>query len=98
VDDRDYNSVSEHEVHIVNREKVTVRGVIQVESFDDQEVMMDTEFGALTVRGDDLKIKQLDVDDGSFSVEGLVHGLQYSANVGARTKFKGKGLFERLFR
>ncbi|MCR4397569.1 MAG: sporulation protein YabP [Firmicutes bacterium] len=98
MEDRDYDLAKDHEVHVFNREKVTIRGVVQVESFDDQEVMMDTEYGALTVRGEDLKIKQLDVEEGSFSVEGLVHGLQYSPNLGSRGKHKGKGLFERLFR
>ena len=75
-----------------------MRGVLQVESFDDQEVTMDTEYGALTVRGEDLKIRQLDVDDGSFSVEGLVHGFQYSPSLGSKGRHRGKGLFERLFR
>lgn len=98
MDDKDLDLEKDHEVNIINREKVMVRGVLQVDSFDDQEVVMDTDYGLLTVRGEDLKIKQLDVDDGSFSVEGLVHGLQYSPSVGSKGKYKGKGLFERLFR
>ncbi len=98
MNDKDFDLARDHEVHITNRERVMVRGVLQVESFDDQEVVMDTDYGLLTVRGEDLKIKQLDVDDGSFSVEGLVHGFQYSPSLGSKGRHKGKGLFERLFR
>ncbi|NPV71083.1 MAG: sporulation protein YabP [Firmicutes bacterium] len=98
MDDRDFDLAKDHEIHVVNREKITIRGVLRVESFDDQEIVMDTDYGALTVRGEELTIKQLDVDDGSFSVDGLVHGFQYSPDVGSRSKRKGKGILERLFR
>ena len=98
MEDRDFDLAKDHEIHVVNRERITVRGVLRVESFDDQEIVMDTDYGALTVHGEDLTIKQLDVEDGSFAVDGLVHGFQYSADVGSRTRRKGKGILERLFR
>jgi len=85
-----------HEVLIVNREQVTIRGVLHVDSFDDQEIILDTDLGTLIVRGEDLHIKQLNLDDGSFSVEGLISGIQYTAGKAKGTK--GKGLLDRLLR
>lgn len=86
----------EHEVMIHNREKVTIRGVLHVESFDDHEVILDTELGTMTLRGENLHIRQLDLDSGSFAVEGRVVGLQYTDGRDARDR--GKGFLEKLLR
>ena len=99
MEDKDFRGLGEHEIRIINREAVTVKGVVHVESSDDQEVVLDTDLGLLTVRGEDLQIKQLNVDDGSFSLEGTINGLQYTQGGGARSKAKGgKGFLDRLLR
>jgi len=90
----------EHQVQIVNRERVLITGVLHVDSFDDQEVILDTDLGVLTIRGEDLHIRELSLEQGSFAVDGGIMGLQYSA--AARGK-KGKGsrrggLLDRLLR
>jgi len=88
-----------HEVTIVNREQMTIRGVLRVDSFDDQEVVLDTDLGTMTVRGEDLHIKQLDLDQGSFVVDGLITSLQYAAGGRVRGgKTKGRGILDRLLR
>ena len=46
-----------------NREKLSVSGVLDVLSFDDQVVIMDTELGMLTVKGDNLRINKLSIDN-----------------------------------
>lgn len=37
-----------------NREKLTITGVVDVLSFDDQIVIVETQLGLLTVKGEDL--------------------------------------------
>ncbi len=97
MDERDYRGLTDHEVHIVNREAMTIRGVLHIESSDDQEIVLDTELGLLTVRGEEMQIKQLNLEEGSFSLEGSITGLQYSQG-GSRSKAKGKSFLERLLR
>ncbi len=87
----------DHEVVITRREKVLVRGVLNVESFDDEQVVMETAMGVLTLKGEKLHIRQLDLDAGSFAVEGLVSALHYTAAAG-RDRERGKGFLERLLR
>jgi len=90
-----------HEVMIVDRERVTVNGVVHVETFDDQEVVLDTDLGILVVRGEDLHIQQLDLERGSFGVEGLVSAVEYSApgrDRGFGAKGKAKGLLGKLLK
>ena len=42
-----------------NRGKLSVSGVNDVLSFDDQVVMVDTELGLLTVKGENIRINKL---------------------------------------
>ena len=41
-----------------NREKLSISGVIDVLSFDDQVVMIETELGLLTVKGEEIRINE----------------------------------------
>ena len=61
-----------------NREKLSVSGVNDVLSFDDQVVMIDTELGLLTVKGENIRINKLSLDTSEVIVEGEVSSLTYS--------------------
>jgi sporulation protein YabP len=89
----------EHSLTVSNREHVEVMGVLSVESFDDEEIILETDLGTLTLRGEELSIKQLDLETGRFSVDGYIQSCTYSAPRprGPRGQ-KPKGLLERLLR
>ena len=72
-----------------NREKLSVSGVIDVLSFDDQVVMIETELGLLTVKGENLRINKLSIDTSEVIVEGNVSYLAYSDSDGTNTKSSG---------
>ncbi len=61
-----------------NRKKLSVSGVNDVLSFDDEIVMIETELGLLTVKGDNLKINKLSIDTSEVIVEGEISYLAYS--------------------
>ncbi len=61
-----------------NREKLNISGVIDVLSFDDQVVMVETELGLLTVKGEKLRINKLSIDTSEVIVEGDISYLAYS--------------------
>ena len=44
-----------------NREKLSISGVLDVLSFDDQIVIVETELGLLTIKGENLKINKLSI-------------------------------------
>ena len=58
-----------------NRQKLSISGVNDVLSFDDQVVMVDTELGLLTVKGENLKINKLSIDTSEVIVEGDINYL-----------------------
>ena len=78
-----------------NRERLSVSGVIDVESFNDESVIVDTELGVLVVRGMDLHISKLNIDSSELSVEGDIMSCEYSDRDGSRSK---GGFFARMFK
>lgn len=69
-----------------NRGKLSISGVNDVLSFDDQVVMVETELGLLTVKGDNLRINKLSIDTSEVIVEGNISYLAYSDKELEKTK------------
>lgn len=69
-----------------NRGKLSISGVLDVLSFDDQVVMVETELGLLTVKGENLRINKLSIDTSEVIVEGEISYLAYSDKEIEKTK------------
>ena len=82
-----------HHIILEEREQLSVSGVEEVESFDENTIVMLTNRGTLIVRGEELHIEKLSLDGGDLKVEGDVDSLTYED--GPREK---GGLLSRLFR
>ena len=61
-----------------NRGKLSISGVLDVLSFDDQVVIIETELGLLTIKGEDLRINKLSIDTSEVVVEGDIYSMNYS--------------------
>ena len=85
-----------HHVSIEDREEMRVMGVSHVDSFDDEEVIMETQLGLLAVRGENLYIKHLDLEKGELFMEGLILEMVYAEDKGRKNR--GKSFMERLFK
>lgn len=79
-----------------NREKLSISGVIDVESFNDECVVVDTELGTLVIRGEDLHINKLNLDSSELSIEGDIVSCEYSDSEGSKSK--GLGFFSKMFK
>ena len=66
-----------HHLILEDRERLTVSGVEEVESFDENTIVMETAQGVLIVRGEGLHIEKLSLDGGDLKVEGMVESLSY---------------------
>lgn len=82
-----------HRITLEERERLSVSGVEEVESFDDATIVMATSKGTLVVRGSGLHIEQLSLNGGDLLVDGFVESLTYEDEGGERG-----GLLARLFR
>lgn len=78
-----------------NRSKLSISGVIDVLSFDDQVVVVETELGLLNVKGEDLRINKLSLDTSEVIVEGDIYNLSYSDKAPDK---KGGSLIGKIFK
>ena len=86
-----------HQFTLKQRERLSIEGVLNVESFDDQEVLLETDQGMMIIRGTELHIKELNLDGGNLLVDGYVQSIEYSGD-GPRPKERARGLLGRLFK
>ena len=61
-----------------NRSKLNISGVLDVLSFDDQVIIVETELGLLTIKGENLRINKLSIDTSEVIVEGDISYMAYS--------------------
>ena len=78
-----------------NRSKLSISGVLDVLSFDDQIIIIETELGLLTIKGDNLRINKLSIDSSEVVVEGDINNLAYSESDGDK---KSGGLLSKIFK
>lgn len=81
-----------HTVILEGREKLSISGVVDVQSFDEDQVLLETVRGMLVVRGQGLHVERLQLEAGELIVEGEVGSLEYDDSVQPRG-----GFFSRLF-
>lgn len=82
-----------HTMVVEDRKRLSVSGVTDVESFDEETVALATELGELLIHGYDLHINRIDVESGDLSLEGEIISLTYTDN-----QPQTGGFFGRLFR
>lgn len=68
----------EHKITMLGREKLTVSGVEDVDSFDDDKIVAYTVEGVMTVKGAEFRINRLNVEDGELEVEGDIDCIEYA--------------------
>lgn len=85
-----------HNLILENRKKLSVSGIEEVESFNEEEIILRTsEQEVLVIKGEDLHINKLSVDTGDVNITGEVSAMDY---IDRLAKSKGPGLLTRLLR
>jgi len=85
-----------HKLTLMDREVLDVSGVVNVEKFTDDDIILETEQGMLNIKGDKMHMKQLNLDGGFITIEGVIKTMAYSE--GTATKEKGKGFLRSIFK
>ncbi|QSX05497.1 sporulation protein YabP [Sedimentibacter sp. zth1] len=76
-----------------NRERLNITGVEKVDNFNDEVVILSTNKGKLTIKGINLTINKLNVDEGKITTNGQINSLIYTENNKEKV-----GLIKKLFR
>ena len=67
-----------HRLVINNRKTGTVTGVLDVLSFDLNEILLETEQGMLMVKGTDMHVNRLNLEKGEVDLAGNIDNISYS--------------------
>lgn len=85
-----------HKLVINNRKTSLITGVLDVLSFDLNEVLLETEQGMLMVKGTDLHVNRLSLEKGEVDLAGNIDSIAYSdAQSGGK---HGENILSKLFR
>ena len=83
-----------HNIILENKSKLSISGVTDVESFDEESIVIHTENDTLTVKGFNLHINKLNLDASELVIEGEIENLTYAD----LAEQKGGGFFSKMFR
>ena len=87
--------LSTHSLMLENRQNGRITGVKDIKSFDEKEILLFTQPGKLVIKGEQLHVKQLDLEKGEVDLEGKVDSLTYLSK---NTDNRDESLFRRMFR
>ncbi len=66
-----------HKLQLNERTSLTMTGVAEVVSFDENTVVLQTSLGLLVIQGQQLQLKKLTLEGGQVAVEGSIRALSY---------------------
>ena len=88
--------IAAHKVTLTARNIALITGVLDVLSFDPNEVLLETELGMLMIRGEELHVNRLNLEKGEVDIDGRTDSLIYSER--NMHKKDGESLLKKLFR
>lgn len=83
-----------HSLKMSSRERLFADGVEDVESFSEDKIIAYTNDGQMTVKGAELKINRLSVEDGELEIQGIIDSIEYQDT----HQGSGQGIWSRIFR
>lgn len=79
-----------------NRKKMTLNGVSEIISFNEEQILLITLLGNMDIRGEDLKMTKLDVQNGDVVITGKVSYMVYTTD--EKKPRKQNGILSKVFR
>jgi sporulation protein YabP len=89
--------MSEHSLLLLDRRTMEISGVMNVNTFDEEEIILETVMGYLYVQGEELHVSMLNLEQGKVVVEGSIINIQYKKE-GKDIKTRGKNILSRLLK
>lgn len=86
-----------HSLTVKNRQGVQIEGVLEVIRFDENEVLLETVCGTLSIDGEGLHLSEWNTERGSATLDGRVDAVTYFDKKQDEAKTHG-GLFGKLLK
>lgn len=79
-----------HSLIIDGRRSISVTGVTGADNFNDEEIILYTDYGQIAIRGENLQISVLNTDSGDVTASGKVNSVSYSDRTEKHQSFLSK--------
>ena len=89
-------NTTSHSVTINERKNIVITGVKKIDSFDNEEFLLETIMGFINLKGQDLEIIKLDTYQGNVSIKGKINSLNYMDN--AKGNKNTESVLSKLFK
>lgn len=83
-----------HDVILKSRKRLEMSGINDVLSYDEKEILVQTEGTEVSIEGDGLKIERFDAENGELIVNGLIIGIFYFVKEATKKKKTITNLFK----
>lgn len=93
--DTDKLELLNHNINITERQNVQISGVTKIDSFDNEEFLLETTAGPLGIKGKDLEIIKLDTYEGTIMIKGIIDAFSYFDSTKSK---KENSMIARLFK
>lgn len=94
MEDKVISAKIEHNVFLESRRKLVLSGVNEVDSFEEDNVLLKTTKGNLTIRGNGMKMESYNNEVGDLVLNGNIYALVYTND----KDNSGGGFFGRIFK
>jgi len=88
-------SYGSHEIKVTDRNIMSFSGIKKINSFDNEEFLMESNMGMILLKGEKLEIIKLDTHDGNVRIKGRLNSITYMENI---KKSKEESLISKLFK
>ena len=88
-------SFGNHELKMIERGILTLTGINKIDSFDNEEFLLESNMGHLHIKGEQLELVKLDTHDGNVKIKGKVNSIIYLEN---HKKEKEESILTKLFK
>lgn len=95
MDEKNVVTAKKHNLEIVKRQNCNMTGVLDVKEFEPQGITVLLEDSVLMIKGMDLHVDHLNVEQGELRMSGKIESLQYHNKASFRKK--GEGFLKRMF-
>ncbi|MEG1256932.1 sporulation protein YabP [Clostridium sp.] len=83
-------------IALENRKKMTLDGVLEIISFNEDQILIITVLGDMDIRGEGLKMTKLDVQNGDVVITGNISYVVYTSE--EKRPKKQNGIISKIFR
>ena len=68
------------ELKLINRNSLSITGIKKIINLENDEVLLDSIYGKLIIKGNNLEVTVIDIDKGDLKLKGTIDSFSYSNN------------------